>query len=290
MPLRVSPSTAATPLISLRKHAAEETMKARAAFKDSATIDIAPAVLAIGRPSFRQALIDTLRRVADVGHCMVFSFAGERSARCLLDVGNIPIGSDLGLAYSEHFHLADPNWEVMLGRRTDAAPVVLPAFAPRMYSDNYRKIFFTDSGIVDKFATAVWVDDTCFYVNFYRIASQGRFSRNQIEHLARTAPAISAAVARHFQEECPARFGSLRRLETVFATREPLASLTAREQQVSLRILSGFSSEAISADLGIGLQSTLTYRKRAYDKLGISSQNELFGIVLRLLVSNYSLN
>jgi DNA-binding CsgD family transcriptional regulator len=76
----------------------------------------------------------------------------------------------------------------------------------------------------------------------------------------------------------------------VFATREPLASLTAREKQVSLRILSGFSSEAISADLGIGLQSTLTYRKRAYDKLGICSQNELFAIVLRLLVSNYNLN
>jgi DNA-binding CsgD family transcriptional regulator len=265
-------------------------MKAPAAFKDSATIDIAPAVLAIGRPAFPQTLIDTLRRVAGVGHCMVFSFAGERSASCLLDVGNIAIGSALGLAYSEHFHLADPNREVILGRRTAVAPVVLPAFAPRMYGDNYRKIFFDDSGIVDKFATAIWVDDTCFYVNFYRIASQGRFRRNQLERLARTAPTISAAVARHFQRECPAEFGPLRGLETLFATCEPLASLTVREKQVSLRILSGFSSEAISADLGIGLQSTLTYRKRAYDRLGISSQNELFGIVLRLLISSRSLN
>jgi hypothetical protein len=49
--------------------------------------DITPAVLAIGRPSFPQALIGALRRVAGVGHCMVFTFEGERSARCLLDIG-----------------------------------------------------------------------------------------------------------------------------------------------------------------------------------------------------------
>lgn len=54
--------------------------------------------------------------------------------------------------------------------------------------------------------------------------------------------------------------------------------------RVCLRILSGLSSEAISADLDISIHSTLTYRKRAYDKLGISSQNELFGIVLKLLM------
>jgi DNA-binding CsgD family transcriptional regulator len=51
------------------------------------------------------------------------------------------------------------------------------------------------------------------------------------------------------------------------------------------RFVSGLSSEAISADLGISLHSTLTYRKRAYEKLDISSQNELFAIALRLLAA-----
>jgi len=265
-------------------------MKAPSAFKDSATSDITPAVLAIGRPTFPQALICSLRRVADVSHCMVFSFTGERSARCLLDVGNISIGGDLGVAYSEHFHLADPNRDAIFGGQANAAPIVLPTFARRMYSDRYRKIFFEDSRIIDKFATAIWVGDTCFYVNFYRIISQGRFSRDQVEQLSRIAPAVSAAVARHFEHDSSSDRDPVRRLETLFATSESFAKLTGREKEVCLRILSGFSSEAISADLGIGLQSTLTYRKRAYDKLDISSQNELFGIVLRLLISPRSLN
>src|SRR5262249_7659695 len=162
------PSAGVAALITFPKQIREETMKADA-FSHQAISDITPAVLAIGRPSFPQTLIGALRRVADVGHCMVFSFEGERSANCLLDAGNIPIGRDLGVAYSGHFFQSDPNRDAILSGQTNAVPVLLPTFARRMYSNSYRKIFFEDSDIVDKCATAIWVDDTCFYVNFYRI-------------------------------------------------------------------------------------------------------------------------
>ena len=79
-------------------------------------------------------------------------------------------------------------------------------------------------------------------------------------------------------------------MRALAARQQPLARLTGREQEVCLRILSGLSSEAIAASLGIGLHSALTYRKRAYDKLGISSQNELFAIALRLTASVRQLN
>lgn len=246
--------------------------------------DITPAVLAIGRPEFPDVLIETLRRQADVGHCMVFSLTRNGAARCLLDAGNIPIGADLGAAYAGQFHESDPNRDAMFEAQGES-PIVLPAFVPRMYGARYRKIFFQDSGIVDKLATAIWVEGTCFYVNFYRIIAQGRFERAQLDRLRAIAPTIGASVARHFRNAA----GTEQNLATLFATREPLAQLTAREQEVCRGILAGLSSEAISLELGIGLHSTLTYRKRAYDKLGISSQNELFSIVLRLLTAR-SLN
>jgi len=249
--------------------------------------DIAPAVLAIGRPDFPEVLINTLRRQAGVGHCMVFALNRAGAAHCLLDAGNIPIGGDLGAAYAGQFHESDPNRDAMF-EGEGRAPIVLPAFAPRMYGARYRKMFFNDSGIVDKCATAIWVEDTCFYVNFYRIAAQGRFSAAQLERLQAIAPAIGASVARHFQQG--AATTPEQSLAALFATRAPLADLTPREREVCRRILSGFSSEAISQALGISLHSTLTYRKRAYNRLGISSQNELFGIVLRLLAGPRSLN
>lgn len=250
-----------------------------------AAADITPAVLGIGRPDFPKVLIDTLRRLAGVGHCMVFALTRAGAARCLLDAGNIPIGSDLGAAYAGQFHESDPNRDALFEAES-SAPIMLPSFAPRMYGARYRKIFFNDSGIVDKCATAIWTDDTCFYVNFYRIAAQGRFSAVQRQRLEAIAPAIGASVARHFQQSATPE----QSLAGLFATRAPLAALTPREQDVCRRILSGFSSEAISQELGISLHSTLTYRKRAYERLGISSQNELFSIVLGLLAGPRGLN
>lgn len=257
-------------------------MRSHGAGSGLAVGDVTTAVLAIGRPDFAKVLIDALRRQADVGHCMVFALSRSGAAHCLLDAGNIPIGSDLGAAYAGQFHESDPNRDALF-EAEGGAPIMLPAFAPRMYGARYRKIFFQDSGIVDKWATAIWTGDTCFYVNFYRIDAQGRFSATQRNRLQAIAPAIAASVARHFQKPTPD-------LAALFATRAPLSALTPREQEVCRRILRGFSSEAISQALGISLHSTLTYRKRAYERLGISSQNELFAIVLRMLAGSRGLN
>ncbi len=81
---------------------------------------------------------------------------------------------------------------------------MLPTFARRMYSDGYRKIFFDDSDIVDKFASAIWTGDTCFYVNFYQITAQGRFGRAQIARLAAVAPGVDCCRG----TALPARRGS----------------------------------------------------------------------------------
>jgi DNA-binding CsgD family transcriptional regulator len=241
---------------------------------------LAPMVLAIGQPSFPKLLLDTVRDVANVGHCMVFAIEGQ-AARCMLGIGNIAIGADLGVAYSGHFYAADPNYETLLHHRSASQPILLPSFSPRMYTDAYRKMFFEDGEIVDKSATAIWVDNTCCYVNFYRTSDQGQFTRTEAVRLAELAPALAAIVARHCQEQDVP--DGRKQLEKLFATRECFMMLTAREKEVCRRILSGYGTEAIASDLGISLHSAFTYRKRAYAKLGISSQNELFAIALRLM-------
>src|SRR5262249_39014183 len=162
----------------------------------------------------------------------------------LLDIGNIPIGGDLGVAYSEQFHAADPNRDAIFSEAAKPEPIVLPTFARRMYSDSYRKLFFDDSGIVDKFATAIWVESACFYVNFYRIKSQGRFAPEEIERLKKVAPAVSAAVARHFQDQPASELDPGHRLAQLLASNPPFDGLTGRERDVCRRILVGFSSEA----------------------------------------------
>jgi DNA-binding CsgD family transcriptional regulator len=54
-----------------------------------------------------------------------------------------------------------------------------------------------------------------------------------------------------------------------------IKKLPSREVQVAARIIRGFSNEAIALDLEIGKETALSYRKRLYGKLGISSYHEL---------------
>ena len=262
-------------------------MRPRAVPANQTAGDVTSAVLAIGRPDFPAVLIETLRRQAGLGHCMAFALTRSGAVHCLFDAGDIPIGGDLGAANARQFHESDPNRDALFEGQDSAGPIVLPAFAPRMYGARY--FFLKDSGIVDKIATAIWVGDSCFYVNFYRIAAQGRCTDAQLDRLLQhIAPAIGASLARHFQQGMIST--PEQNLAALFAACSPLADLTRRDQEVCRRILLGFSSEAISLALGISLHSTLTYRKRTYERLGICAQYELFAIVLRLLASPRSLN
>jgi DNA-binding NarL/FixJ family response regulator len=56
--------------------------------------------------------------------------------------------------------------------------------------------------------------------------------------------------------------------------------LTAREQQVLTALLRGTSSEGIATQLDLKPSSVITYRRRAYAKLGIATQAELFALCL----------
>jgi DNA-binding CsgD family transcriptional regulator len=52
--------------------------------------------------------------------------------------------------------------------------------------------------------------------------------------------------------------------------------LTRREAEVCTGIVLGYTILGLSMNLGISVNTVATHRKRAYAKLRISSQNELF--------------
>jgi DNA-binding CsgD family transcriptional regulator len=65
-----------------------------------------------------------------------------------------------------------------------------------------------------------------------------------------------------------------RRLHTV------CPALPDREREVCVSIAKGLSSEAMALEWGISVNTVLTYRKRAYTRLNITSHNELMRLVV----------
>jgi len=62
-------------------------------------------------------------------------------------------------------------------------------------------------------------------------------------------------------------------------------SLSPRQAEVAVLILRGHSSVSIGLRLGISTQTVKVFRKQLYRKCKISSQEELFNLMLPLLVA-----
>ncbi|CAH2807437.1 MAG: Transcriptional regulator, LuxR family [uncultured Caballeronia sp.] len=73
------------------------------------------------------------------------------------------------------------------------------------------------------------------------------------------------------QHNLPARFG-------VLAEKSGRGALTAREIEVAMLSLNGFSSRAIAKKLTISFETVRAHKKHIYLKLGIGSQSELFAL------------
>jgi DNA-binding CsgD family transcriptional regulator len=119
-------------------------------------------------------------------------------------------------------------------------------------------------------------------MNVARRRSTGAFATEDLDWLGGYFRLFTPLIDRHrtlVGEVVEDRAVRLAELEERFAQRFP--ELTPRERQVCARAAIGVSIEGAALDLGIGSASVLTYRKRAYQRLGITSAFELARLVMR---------
>lgn len=119
--------------------------------------------------------------------------------------------------------------------------------------------------------------DSLYCIRILRTTPHQEVSDRQLARLHETADVLISLAARH-QDLSVARPTSSSALTSLTEIQERILStksLSRREGEVCARILFGYSSCGIALDLGIGKESVMTYRKRAYQHLGIGSQREL---------------
>ena len=246
---------------------------------------------AVGTAAFEGALLETVNRVVAVDHCTVFTFHRRLGRGHLLTTGRLDPRTSLRLAedYVGRYYAEDPNFGRIHSSGASGAVSVV-GFDPKALPERYRERFFGENDLVDKMSTITWQPDGVVYCNFYRVGATGKFLDGESTRLGEVLPLLAQIVTLHHRAmpalgTSPANAADpeeeIRRLDSLLGP--PLDRLTARERDVCLRVLLGYSSEAIALRLEIATSSVLTYRKRAYARLRISSQNELFALFLRSL-------
>lgn len=247
---------------------------------------------ALGHKVFEEEVVALLNLVLPVDHCVVFTYSADAVGH-LFTHGKMPAARAQELAddYVRRYHDRDPLFAKLAGIARDDADRPKPLDLQNLYDPAYRNHFFDRNDLIDKTSTVGRVEEGSVLCNFYRMRGSGRYSAEEHQRLERVLPLITAFISAHYRLTKSARTDAQGAADLSCRTRslvhtiigkqvQPFNRLTTREREVCERVILGYTSLGIGLDLEIALSSVHTYRKRAYQKLGINTQNELFALCL----------
>ncbi len=223
----------------------------------------------MGKTEFYDCFLGWLQHEFGAEQCMVFYCPDGKQVSTLIykDYARESSGKRLADAYvSERHYLDDPNFQALKNLAPGQTEIVRLNSVSGNMGLNYRKEFFETPGFSDKISIIRGTDQGNYYINLYR-RDPGFDDRFEVPDFKRNVcTLIGVLVSKHFQ------------LNERLRQEGPLAFLSDREQQVCRAVLRGKKNEAIAAELDVAVSSVITYRKRAYEKLGISSRAQLFAL------------
>jgi DNA-binding CsgD family transcriptional regulator len=235
---------------------------------------------AVGRPEFSSALFRLAHDAVGCEHVTAFSLDGSHTPRVVLaeNAGNGRIASSLAQKYATQYWRLDPANRVF-GRIGAAHDCWGLRIAASDITDSvYRNHCYKAVGLDHRLSIVQIRSGRTYRLNFYRGRRQP-FSSEAAARVFDAADMLMALIRRHDAEsdvsQCLTKEALTQRLRII------APDLPARELEVMALIASGLSSHGIALELRISVNTVLTYRKRAYSRLDISTQNELMQLLLR---------
>jgi DNA-binding CsgD family transcriptional regulator len=235
----------------------------------------------LGTPGFPASLFRTTLDWAKASHLTAFAFEPRRSPRVIFaeNAGTTPVAREVADQYCRDYWRHDLAGRVMseTDRADGKGSWILHTRASEIAHSDYRRYCYTAVCLDHRVSLIDTRGDRTLRINLYRTRGDA-FTDEDIQRIADRADLLLALTRRH------ADYGVISRQKSLGYYRNRLADvtpiLTQRETEVCAAIILGLTSEGIALELGISLNTVLTYKKRAYARLGISSQNELMRLVL----------
>ncbi len=180
-------------------------------------------------------------------------------------------------AYSTALHTRDPlrpYTRPLASRQLDVRHIE----ARGIRDVAFRNDLYRHQQMRSKTAIVVRRPEDAITIGIFRGEEKGALTDAQWGFIHRSAGVIAAAVERH--ATLTARPADIEWREKLAAI-ETAKKLSAREIDVCARILDGHFTESIAINMGVSAHSVVTYRRRAFAKLGVGTRSELFNLVAR---------
>lgn len=239
-------------------------------------------ILSIGEADFGKNLLAVLHTLSGAEHAAAFHLNLDKN-----DLTTI-MAASLDGSNSAHrqasLYLESGLWrnDPMLNEAKDRLNVASSAFVRTDISsfsdEELRKTVYQSANIQERLLFCARSGEDILELSILRSSEAGPFQDKHAEQVRSISGTIFALLAKHVDITWnqPNVSVALTRLEEIeMCISEQYPQMPRREAEVCSRIIYGVSSLGIALDLGISIETGMTYRKRAYHRLGIATQREL---------------
>ena len=245
------------------------------------------AIEAIGCDHFAQALLGFIRSTADFDSGVIMSYPDSGSLNVEYNALHEGDQSGFGGAYRNGLWLMSPTY---LGAKAGLRGFFhIPDLAPDNFLDSeYYALYYSGSGVIDHTVFLLEYDDgTPLAISMERTERMTPFSETEKQQLREITDTVEALARKHWQSPSTSSDQgdpSLHEQVQGVLARFGSSVLTPRERDVVQLVLKGYPSKLVARELGISGQTEQVHRKNTYQKLGLSSHNELFSLFFDALV------
>jgi DNA-binding CsgD family transcriptional regulator len=237
-------------------------------------------IKSIGTESYGQTCLAFLAKSLSAEHWALFRFRSGSPLKCVA-TGSVHHRA-AALENIDRFvvrcHSVDPS--VKAASKHNLTPTLTKLDINDIDDQQYRHCFEL-TRVRERVSLFSWIGNDLYQVSAFRGPQMSRFTPAEMNYFAALAELLLVTAQKHEillnqQRGVPLHL-DVKGIERLLKIRSP--SLSARECEVCARAVVGKTIEGTSLDLDIRRTSVITYRQRAYQKLGISRTNELVALL-----------
>ena len=237
---------------------------------------------------------DTPRRLCDALGDLVQTdrlgvFVLRRHSSPLAILHDVPPGADAN-SYLESLYLLDPVYDHFLRGTLPACALLHDICPDDFFESDYFLKYWSSVHIVSEFSiNAHYDDDTVLHLPLSRTAGSKPFSQDDMDTLRAVSPVVIATMRRFWEAS---RVGFEREATNADSFHEHLrfvmdnfgcSLLTAREMDIMQLTMRGYSDKLSARELDITPGTVRNHKKSIFNKLQVSSQGQVFGLLLDAL-------
>jgi len=236
-------------------------------------------VAAIGGASFPARFLDMLRALAGVEMCSVFCRNSDQDVKLLFAAGEPSQCPGFSLRASSDY--AGGFWRsdaqlAPLWRARSRRPLIVRQRAADIADPLYRAACYDRARVTDR-VSILWPGQPCFVASGYHTGADAAPTNECMERLEYHAGVLIAALRQHLRAK--AASGHPADEESLIAGLLALgAGLSRREAEIAAALILGETQEAIALAKHLSPATVVTYRRRAYGKLGVANRVALLAL------------